>query len=703
MSALAEEIVKVLGRRQKGRALVLIPADVDTILATLGIPASASKGVPVSLRATRVLFSGTKRLAPDHPDAQGFEPEVVEDDEVHDALTVVGERNEAGQSLDSETTDEEIIRVPVPFEFEWEPQPGVNGVGSGRNLRGKSTVMNVLLWSLTGRFSEFSPDIRRWIEHVEVDWKVGEEELRVSFDAERGVVARGTVISVNSDGTEGTALAAFDDDSFADAMNSVMMNRLRLEAFTVSQAGTPATHRWASYVNAFWVRPKYLKSIIGKESTLSIRLMQMFIGTDWVPVLATASTVAGTLAAEHKSATDKAKVATDAVELSRVAAQKSVDEVKVKIAALPSGTPDIAKMRRSSVKASNLSREIHTLDSELIARAMSAETVRQQLKAAKARDHTEFEHALLTKFFHQMEPTVCPRCTAQVTPERRAAEPEEHKCSVCTNDLNLDSLDTDNSVTDYQGDDEPGPRSEVEALEEALANVEAVMAGLRDQIDTKTKERDVAFTESEAAADLAKAAEERRTLDLALARAEGAAEALAQPVTRIDANPVEPLHLAVAQAAEKVLAQWVKISQDPLLLKISSDIERLTMSFGGDSLSHIKLDGAANMSLRKGGDPAKYGDLTEGEKLRVKIATVIALIKHGYAENIGRHPGLLLLDSPSSEEMPEEDLATMVEALIAVAEEAPMQIVVATRNSGPLMDLLHERNRIIAEGDDYVW
>ena len=177
--------------------------------------------------------------------------------------------------------------------------------------RASSTL---LLWSLSGRCAEFSVAVRRWIEHVEVDWEVGDETLRVAFDATNGKASSGAVTVVKDDGTLGTVIARFDSDSFEDAMSSVMLNRLRLETFTVSQKGKPVQHKWASYVNALWVRPKYLKSIIGKEPVLSIRLMQMFIGTDWVPVLATASTIAGALEAEQKAADARTKTATDAVQ-----------------------------------------------------------------------------------------------------------------------------------------------------------------------------------------------------------------------------------------------------------------------------------------------------------------------------------------------------------------------------------------------------
>jgi hypothetical protein len=736
MSALAEEIVNVLGRKKKANRLDLEVAVVDEVLNDLGIPTSASKGVPVRLRVKRVAFGGTKRLALDHPDAAGHPIEEIADvaqlgpedatstksEAAHSdllaAATGLGEDDDAA----GQPKYENVRRALVPFTFDWQPQEGVNGLGSERNLRGKSTIVNVLLWSLSGRCSEFSPDVLRWIERVEVDWLVGQETLRVAFDADNGDVENGTVTLLGDHEAAENVVATFDRDSFEDALNSVMLNRLRLEAFTVSQAGKAVSHQWPAYVNALWVRPKYLNSIIGKEPLLGVRLMQMFIGTDWVPVLAAASTIAGTLAAEQKAAEQRTKTTTDAVEASRVEAQKKVDALRSQIDALAPGTPDLAKITAASVRAGDMAREIHALETQLLNQSVAWDTIQQQLRATKARRHTEYEHALLTKFFHQMEPTVCPRCTATVTEERRAAEPDEHKCSVCTSDLNLEALDAnvvvassvdphvttslvaaaDASTTEV-GEGEPEPRSDIDALEEALQTADSALAALRDRLDELVAARDAASNEAALDTALLAAAQERQRLEIELARAEGAVGALAQPVAPTVGAPADPIQLAVAATAESVLSGWVKDSQDPLLAEISADIERLTVSFGGDSLSDVKLDGAANMKLRKGGDPATYGRLTPGEQLRIKIATVIALIRHGYVGGLGRHPGFLLLDSPAAEEIPDGDLATMVAALIEVTNDAPMQIIVATRNTGPLMDLLPEGNRIIATSDDYVW
>ncbi|GIL25321.1 hypothetical protein [Actinocatenispora comari] len=737
MSSLADEIVKALGRRRKENRLEMTSVEVDRLLEDMGIPTSASKGVPVHLRVARVSFRGTKRLDPSHPDAEGCELETIDVgegqlrlnlDAATDAVradaatlkTLTGDGENQDEAGDMDAA-EPVVRALVPFDFTWQPIDGVNGIGSGSNLRGKSSIVNVLLWSLSGRCAEFSVAVKRWIEHVEVDWVVGIETLRVAFNADNGLVSDGTVTVVQEGGSLGTVLASFDDGSFEDAMSSVMLNRLRLEAFTVSQSGKPVTHKWASYVNALWVRPKYLKSIIGKEATLSVRLMQMFIGTDWVPVLATTATVVGTLEAEQRAAQERTKTATAAVETSRDQALGAVEAVKARITALPAGAPDPSKWAAANAKISDLVRQMHVLETQLLNRSVAADTVRQQLKAAKARHHTEYEHALLTKFFHQMEPTICPRCAAAVTDERRKAEPDDHKCSVCTSDLNLEALAANVVVADtvdagvatvlvespvgVVSDDgaEDEPTSEIDALEQARVSIENVMANLREQIDELQTAHDELVEKVDLDASLLKAMEDRRLLDIELARAEGAADALSDPVAPVDASPVDPVQQAVADAAQKVLSEWVKGHQDPLLATISAEIERLVVNFGADSLSNIRLDGAANMTLRQNGDPSTYGAVSSGEQLRLKIATVIALIKHGYAERIGRHPGFLLLDSPAAEEMPDGDLATMVSALLDVAKEAPMQIIVATRSTGPLADLLPEENRLIADGDDFVW
>ncbi|SCG80892.1 ATP-binding protein [Micromonospora rifamycinica] len=732
MSALAEEIVTTLARRRGERRQLITPEQVDGILEDLGIPSSATKAIPVPLRVTRIHFSGTKLLKPTDPHAgsnsaieikegaSSGPPRITE--ATKDGMITLF-NDEAGNFENSEDEDDtSILLVPVPFSFEWQPQIGVNGIGSGRNLRGKSTVLNVLMWSLTGRCARFQPDVKQWIRHVEVDWTVGPERLQVAFEAQDGH-AVGQVVKIGNVGgpDKPIILGSFDGDEFERVMGSLMMPRLHLEQIPVWQDTQPRVHAWPSYSSAFVVRANQLDPIVGNEQTLGIRMLQMFVGTEWAPAQAAATTAKRGLDAEQSSAAAKARAAGDAVRQNRENAERAVKVVEELIAELPTESTDLNTVLSLSNRASELARQVHELQIKLIAQTELANTARQQLRAAKARIHTKDETALATKFFHRMRPSVCPRCTAEVTAERQAAEPTKHQCSVCTSSLNLEALEANvivaesapaditsalmsEAVTlDTSKDLTDRPINEIEAATAALNAAEERLRALQQQIQDLSSRRDSAATEAEANRSMLTAAQSRRALELDLARAQGALAALTQSGDPAAIDSVDPVRAAVAEAAEKVLQKWVKGEQDPLLKAISVDVERMADRFGANNLSRIKLDGAANMSLLKSARQTTYTGLTEGEKLRLKIATAIALIRHGYANNIGRHPGLLVLDSPAAEEMPEEDLATMVEALQEVAREAEMQIFVATRNAGPLVELLPPASRIVAEGDDYVW
>jgi hypothetical protein len=721
VSTLADEIVKNLAKRQGVRRHHLEADEVDTVLHELNIPTSATKAVPVPLRATRIHFRGTKLLKPSHPDAVGHQPIDIAG-ATHEQTTLFDE-DDGGQEPPKHEQQDIVQLVPVPFSFRWHPQPGVNGIGSGRNLRGKTTLLNVMMWSLTGRCARFQPDIKRWIGHVEVDWTVGPERLRVAFEARDGH-ATGRVLKLGDVGGSDrtTILGEFDGDDFESVMGSLMMPRLHLERIPVWTDTEERVHTWPVYSSAFVIRSNQLDPIVGNEQTLGIRMMQMFVGTDWVPAHAAATTANRSMETAHKTATEKAKTAGEATRKSRENAQQAVDEVKAELAKLPVEDSDLKTVLGLSHRASELSRQVHELETKLLAQTELAATARQQLRTTRARVHTRHETALATKFFHRMKPSVCPRCTAEVTAERQAAEPTHHRCSVCTSHLNLEALEADvivaasvpssvalalvSEATTSHPDSASvgeGPSDEVEAAQAAVAAAEQRLARLQAQFRQIAQQRDTVAAQAEAGRNVLSAAEGRRNLELKLARAEGGLAALTESSDPAVANPVDPLRAAVADGAEQVLQTWVKKEQDPLLATISAEIEVLADGFGAGNLRDIRINGAASMSMYKSASRATYTGLTDGEKLRLKIATAIALINHGFAANIGRHPGLLVLDSPAAEEMPETDLATIVEALQTVADGAEMQIFVATRNAGPLVELLPPENRVVAEGDNYVW
>lgn len=684
MSALSEAVFKKMAKNDE---LQLSGDEIETILRDHKVPTSATKAVPVSLRVKRIHFWGIKELSPTHQTVR-----------------------EAGPRIDSEV---QSSLVQVPFDFDWSPQPGVNGIGSGKNLRGKSTVLNVLMWALTGRASNFQTDIEHWIKGVEVDWQVGSEEIRVQFQARDGYPT-GAILDVQPGGYS-HEIGTFDgSEQFEGVMGSVMMARMRLEQIPVWTNDREVRHTWPAYSSALAVRANALDPVVGNVTTIGVRMLQMFVGTDWAPAVAALATALRGVQSRQEAARQEASTGGEAVRGARGSAQKQVDDLTAKLAAFPEGAPDVQQMLGSATRVSELAREVYSLEQRLLSETEALDTVDAQLRAAKARQHTLLEDARLSKFFHRMKPTVCPRCASPVTEEQQAAEEDTHECSLCAKDLNLQvyeievhesesQAETDGYDGDEDEDEESSPVDSIDALESALAAAKQSVQSLRFQLEEKVAERDQAAEEEFQNSELLAAAAERRAVELELARAQGALDALTQPTVSAHEDPADLKATAVLKAANEVVSGWVKEGQTPLLGQISADIESLAVSFGADSLRDVRLRGNGQLDVTKGGQPATYSRLTDGEKLRVKIATAIALIKHGYVSGVGRHPGLLVLDSPAAEELPESDLATMVEALQAVAREADMQIFVATRNAGPLVDLMPKENRRVAVDDAYVW
>lgn len=677
MSALAEEVVQKLARKREPVAATA--RQVDDVLQKHNVPTTASKSTPVPLRIAKLSFRGVKVLDPSHAAAAG-----------RDANPKTG-------------------KVEIPFSFEWQPPVGVLGIGTGGNLRGKSTVLHVLTWALTGKRPDMKPDVISWIEAVEVDWTVGPDLIRVRFDVADGEAQNGCVelVATNYDNSgKLRQLATFADaDEFEGVMGSVMMGRLRLVDIPVWTKDRQVDHTWPSFSSSMAVRHNQLDPIVGNVSTLAVRMMQAFIGTDWVVANARAMSALRRLETAAKGESDKARTASEVAAEALAEAEAVVVALEGQLAVLGDDVPDVAAMMSSATRATDLAREAHELERQLMAEAASADTLRLQIRAAKARNHALVESAQASRFFHQMQPTSCPRCTTPVKPEQVAAEHDEDKCSLCSKDLHS-ATTVQTPAADalgYEEDEDDEVLDGVQVLESAVAESESRMSDLRVRINEYYADGDAARARYQADRDRISAATDRNRLQFELASANGAVQALAGQRAAAADSAQPTFDQLVLDATNAVLTARVADAQKEYLDAISADIGQLVAKFGAPHLTDFALSGNANMDVKTNGVPTTYSGLVDGEKLRVKIATAVALIRHGHAAGLGRHPGFLILDSPAAEEMPDSDLATIVEALLEVAAEEEMQIVVATRSTQPLVDMLPDDHRRVVTGDAYLW
>lgn len=691
MSVLGVEVHKKL---QKTRESLELGA-VERILADAGIAGQGYAGVPARLNVTRVSFSGTKSLV------------------TTDAGTVSPTEEEA-----------DLPRGDEPFNFDWRPVAGVNGVGSKRNLRGKSSVLKVISWALVGR-SSLRADVQQWIDAVKVEFTIDGAAFAVAFNAVDGVPSGDLWQLSLTDSGEGVKLGTFADaGAFEALMNSFMLERLRLEDLSVWAKDHLQTHAWPSYASALSFSADQLDPLIGNVSSLPTRLLQMFAGTSWAPTVGQVNAAVSRYEYESKQAAEDARSSTEFARTQRVIVESRVQQAQAALDAVPAVATDMADVFALVDSANNKSRATHELQMQLMTAQGVAADARARVRAEAARRHAAIEDALARRFFNSMEPTQCPRCASRVTAEHRQAEHDDHKCSLCHSGLDLAALDDHVMIAAGVSDDErdnlrraatqAGSMEEdddndadvadvMTALEQEVVAADEVVTAIETQVAIATAAEQDAATSAAAAEGALSTVQLRQLAEIDLARAQGALESLSAIPTQIPGDAEDSLVRAVLKAAKGVVDKWLKTDQDPVLDMISVEIAKLAIEFGIDNLEWVALKGNANMTVRTGGAEEGYGSISGGERIRLKIATAIALMRVGKLEGVGRHPGLLFIDSPASEEIGEADLSQMLGALADVAAEADVQLFVATAHTSLLTEVLPPANVRAAKGDGYVW
>lgn len=670
-------------------------SDVEAILTKHQVSTSASKPSPAHLQLTRLHFSGTKVLT-------GVD---------RDGVKVAQDARES-----------------VSFAFDWDLTSGLNGVGSDLNLRGKSSVLKVLMWALRGR-CDLKNEVRSWIDRVEVDFAVDDAAYRVEFnvDHQSGESPNGSLC--RSKGVGSIKLGSFTgDEQFEEVMGAAMMAALRLPPIAAAQEGRRTQHAWPTYVGALLIRGDTLNYLLGEHhwAGLPSRLLSLFVGAEWAAARAEATTAATVTSGELRKLEEAAEQHAAAMSTAYAQALAEVEAAQANLEKLPRSPVGVQAVSDALKRISELDRSA-TEANRLLLQARSAHAATAaQYEEEENRRHREIEDAMAVRFFQQLRPTVCPRCAAPVTKERREAEDHGENCSVCITSLAADAhpehLVLAQSVPAEQrarlqrdaqdpGEDDLDDEEEVVDDLEALASAVAAAQGHVDRFDEQLRalqrERDdlADFVASSSAAQ--SAAQQRQQAELALARAEGAAAALAP-----DDGPVGPgpehiaavrAELAVLNAAKDVASTWVQDGQRQWLTDLGADITTMARDFGISNLTGVALGGGATMKVTQGGATSNYGDCERGEKLRLKLATAIALIKQGRESGVGRHPGLLFVDSPGAEETTEDDFDTMLEALHREAAAADIQVFVGTCHTDTLVDLLGEDRCRLGRGTNFVW
>jgi hypothetical protein len=585
-----------------------------------------------------------------------------------------------------------------PFERDITFGPGAWAVASRINFAGKSTMLWALTWALRGEPDDTyqRSDTRRWFRYIRIDADVARVPVSLRIRVDDGALREGTLLTADTidqltaleaDSEAGTGVRVVEtvdsQDGFAALVGRFMLQRLALRPLQVFAAhkgapqedggrdGAVQTHGWPAYFSVIALASGSDSVLFGRTAMgmLPTRYMQVFLDVPFAADIMSAEASAKESKQTSRHATRRAS-ADAAVRAEQW--QPLHDELaraEERLAAVRAARPDLPARLLAAQEATRaliplqtrVSRACGTLEQARQARLQDERALRRASESAAART-----------LFAALDPHACPRCEASINPERRRREEEQHQCAVCASPLQIAGVDDDEREALLDG------------LRQRLAASRAAEKAAADALDGAGR----VLQEAEATAGNAVTAAEHeqgqadylaelRAAETDVARLKGALEVVSQLGKT---EPVDDEAERVLAAAKAVLGELVATATRELFAELNREIVALAQQLGITNLKSVSLDLAGKVNALKSDNtrPTPFSKLGPGERLRLRIAVVVSLIRVGRRRGIHSHPGMLVIDSPADVEIVPGDVKILLEQLRALGDEDGLQVIIAT-------------------------
>lgn len=588
------------------------------------------------------------------------------------------------------------------YTFEWpDLNEGLWGMMTDRNLRGKSSIIEVVRWLMRGRPSpNLQDDVKTWIHNACLRFDLDGLEHEVRLDCQNA--ATGTLSRRSSATANPTVLASFNSDKqFEMVMSDFFLRAFSMEGLATwresdseEKTGHAVVHGWPALSGAMFIGTNYdvvlgdLPATTGTQA----RLMQMYLGVPWVSTLATAAAALKLVESGNELEARRRNQGARAKQTRVKEIEVALAEKRNALSAQPSDETIQAELSLLSGRYSETKRQEKAMQ-ERLDRETLAE---QQANAAYLQDRHELQAHLDStaagSIFRLLDPSCCPRCDHEIDLARKKKEAASHSCSVCGEKI-ASSEDADVLRKELE--------ASVKASKTALDKAQKNRGLANENLQTLQADLESIKTKSEALTLLLGSFDARKLLANEIAVLEGRLEEASFDPGNDDLTDDEAVVLKAIVAETETRSKAVR---DEFLTEVSTSLLHFAQRFGMHSLSKAQLRGNANLILTKGGAETSFSKVTKGERLRLKVATVLAMIQVGERRGVGRHPGLIMIDSPAAQEIAPEDLRELLSGLKDIRDELPhLQIFVAGVTSKAMIDHIPESHRREATNGGYLW
>jgi hypothetical protein len=176
-----------------------------------------------------------------------------------------------------------------------------------------------------------------------------------------------------------------------------------------------------------------------------------------------------------------------------------------------------------------------------------------------------------------------------------------------------------------------------------------------------------------------------------------AALAAAKPAqkTSVEQGPDDETLLT---AAAEVIKEVVDQHSRALFSELNDEIVQIAHDLGVTNLTSVNLSLGGQLNAVKSGSKHRFSAFSPVDRLRMRIAVVVGMIKVSRRRGIMSHPGLLLIDAPTAEELTPQATYQVLDTLYRTGNKVPGLQMIITSIEEAVWDI-YPKDRIVTGTD----
>ena len=583
-------------------------------------------------------------------------------------------------------------------------ESGIYGVISDINLRGKTTILETIKWLIRGSSSSlFQDGVKSWIKKASLKFKIGSVQYQVKLVQSENEVS-GSLLALMAE-NEVVIAEFYSNDEFENCMSEFMIKEFSLDKVSAfrkgrikEEVGNKVNHNWATLASVLFISTNY-SSLFGDVITdgLTNRLMNMYLGLPWISTYTNLKTIESQIKSENKVEEIHLDKETERKKKRYSEIINELEEKEKIFSTIPSDKDVQEILKRIRVDYGSISRNLTQLDADLRRLSEDFRTSKETKLSDTIKVNNFKEDRAANTIFKRLSPTCCPHCDHEIKKEKIEKEKLDHHCAICDEPL-LESEDAEVLLNELL-DNLSSSEKTFNSIDREYKNKNRYHLELSSQLDELQKQ--ISFQENGLNKFTYRKQIEKDITRLQVLKEEYTVNDSEQKLPHQDDFIDEE---KIIKKAIEVTKGRFKVLQEELLQKVSDEILRISKLVGLGHIESIELTSIPTLKIKKDGSSTSYSKCSEGEKLRLKVITTIALLSVAEKQKVGRHPGLLLIDSPGAQEVSDQDLNSLIEGLKQLTEELPfLQIIIASRASDVILSQIDKNHRKHAIGDSYLW